>query len=117
LVLRPFAAYVAAAPTLIAFLHTCERKCTAITAVLALWNSQGRVSIGIHVLFEDRASQILSVASQGVPSGRGRRERRSLARAGSGYRGGRRRCLEAVQFSLRQDTIGLPIPGLAIKTD
>jgi hypothetical protein len=117
LILRPLAGHVAAAPTLIAFLHTCERKCAAVAAVLALRDTQGCVSVGIYVLLQDRAVWVLGVASQSVPGGRGRRERSSLARTGSGYGGGGRRCLEAVRFSLCQDAVGLPIPGLAIKTE
>jgi hypothetical protein len=117
LVLGPLAAYVAAAPTLIAFLNTCEVEGAAVAAVLALRDTQGSVSVGVHVLLEDWASRILSVASQCFPGGRGRRERRRFARAGSSYRGGGRRCLGAVNFLLREDAVGLPIPGLAIETE
>jgi hypothetical protein len=116
LVLCPLAAYVAAAPTLVAFLHTCKGEGATIAAVLALWDSQGRVSVGVHVLLQNRAIWVLGVASQSFPGGRGRRERRSLARASSRHRGGGR-CWEAVEFFLREDAVGLIIPGLAIKTE
>jgi hypothetical protein len=87
LILCPLAAYVASAPTLIAFLYACEVEGTAITAVFALGNSQGCVSVCIHVELEDRAGRILGVAPQGVPGGRGRRKRRSFARASGGRLG------------------------------
>jgi hypothetical protein len=63
LILCSLAAYVAATPTLVAFLHTCISIGAAVAAVLALRDGQGRVSVGIHVQLENRAVRVLSVAS------------------------------------------------------
>ena len=49
LVLCPFATYKAATPTLVALLYTCVGICSPIAGVLALRDSQGRISVRIHV--------------------------------------------------------------------
>jgi hypothetical protein len=105
LVLRPLAGHVAAAPTLIAFLHACKSIGAAVAAILALWDAQRRISVYVHVLLEDRAIWVLSVASQCFPGGRGRSERRGARRAGCGQRGRCRRFLGVIESPLRDDAV------------
>lgn len=119
LILCPLAVYIVAAQTLIAFLHTYEVKGAAVAALLALRNSQGCIPVCIRIQLEEWVGRILSVASQGFPGGRGRRERRrSCARSGGGgHLGGSCRWFQGVQFSFSDEAIGLPTPDLAIRAD
>jgi hypothetical protein len=63
LILRPLATNVAAAPTLIATLHTREHVRPAIAAVLALWDAQVCVAVRVHVLLENWLAWVFRVAS------------------------------------------------------
>lgn len=82
LIACPFAAHIAAAPALFPFLHTCKTECTMVAASLAFRDCYGRVTVWVHVLFENRQLGVFNIAAEGSPGGRRRTKVNNSSGAG-----------------------------------